>query len=196
VAKGGYHTLQYGAHTELVQEVIDLLSGRDLLSAVGGEEEGPDVFITNDLTLARNTNCDMAWFDLKENSIADWIWTSEWHGRQERHTLQAQVYQPFSEWRLRKHVGDHLREMLAKMDPQADLKEAASEIAETALADLGYCAENRAFNGLTDNFWEKLFRVYRKGLWPCGWQNVAGGTGKFIAYCRPHADPVSSRTHA
>lgn len=164
-----------------------MLSGDNLLFAVGGEDETPDELITNDLNRARKANSDMGWFDLKQNSIADCIWTSEWYGREDRQTLQTQVRQAFSGWRLRKQVRDRLLEMLRKADPEADLKETASEMADIAFSDLEYCAENRAFNGLTDNFWEKLFRLYRKGLWPCGWYIVAGGTGKFIAYRRPSA---------
>jgi hypothetical protein len=53
------------------------------------------------------------------------------------------------------------------------------------VADLFACAENRAFNGLTDNFWERLLGLYRRGLWPCGWRGVYPGPGTFAAYRRP-----------
>ena len=43
---------------------------------------------------------------------------------------------------------------------------------------------SRAFNGPTDNFWERLFRLYRRRLWRCDWRGVYPRQGKFLTYRR------------
>jgi hypothetical protein len=45
---------------------------------------------------------------------------------------------------------------------------------------------NRAINGENENFWESVFRVYREGMWPCGWDGAWPRRGKLIAWrcCR------------
>ena len=50
--------------------------------------------------------------------------------------------------------------------------------------ELCYCAENRAANGLADNFWERMFQLYRRGVWACGWRGFFPRPGKFVAYRR------------
>jgi hypothetical protein len=57
------------------------------------------------------------------------------------------------------------------------------------VSELWYCAENRAFNGLTDNFWERMFRLYQQGVWPCGGRGVFPSPGKFVVY-RRSAEPL------
>ncbi|MEC2060862.1 MULTISPECIES: hypothetical protein [Bacillus] len=51
---------------------------------------------------------------------------------------------------------------------------------EEIVADLNNCAINRAVNGITDNFFEKLFKIYKAGYFPCGWDGDYPN-GNFIA---------------
>ncbi|KAF1678016.1 hypothetical protein [Bacillus sp. SKDU12] len=51
---------------------------------------------------------------------------------------------------------------------------------EDIVADLNNCAINRSINGNTDNFFEKIFKIYRAGYFPCGW-NGDYPHGTFIA---------------
>ncbi|KYD06490.1 hypothetical protein [Bacillus atrophaeus] len=51
---------------------------------------------------------------------------------------------------------------------------------EDIVADLNNCAINRAINGNTDNFFEKVFEIYKAGYFPCGW-NGDYPNGGFIA---------------
>ena len=43
------------------------------------------------------------------------------------------------------------------------------------------CAPNRLVNGKVDNFYEKVFKVYKMGGWPCGWKGEYM-EGKMIVY--------------
>ncbi|MFJ9288757.1 hypothetical protein [Bacillus halotolerans] len=51
---------------------------------------------------------------------------------------------------------------------------------EEIVADLNNCAINRAINGKIDNFFEKLFKIYKAGYFPCGWDRNYPN-GNFIA---------------
>lgn len=53
-------------------------------------------------------------------------------------------------------------------------------IFEDIVADLNNCAINRAVNGKIDNFFEKLFKIYKAGYVPCGWDGDYPN-GSFIA---------------
>ena len=44
-------------------------------------------------------------------------------------------------------------------------------------AELLLCAKSRLVCGKENTFFEKLFKAYSHGMWPCGWNN-----GKIIVY--------------
>ncbi|MGR3207408.1 hypothetical protein ACSYGW_13760 [Bacillus glycinifermentans] len=49
------------------------------------------------------------------------------------------------------------------------------------VADLHNCAINRAINGKTNSFFEKIFEIYQFGAFPCGWSGDYP-EGKIVAY--------------
>jgi len=55
------------------------------------------------------------------------------------------------------------------------------EIFEEISGDLYICALNRLINGNVDNFYERIFDIYKLGAWPCGWQGNYP-EGKMIVY--------------
>lgn len=55
------------------------------------------------------------------------------------------------------------------------------DINEEVEGDLVMCALNRLVNGKTDNFYEKIFEVYKHGGWPCGWKGIYP-EGEIIVY--------------
>ncbi|WP_438347711.1 hypothetical protein ACP8HI_18835 [Paenibacillus sp. FA6] len=57
-----------------------------------------------------------------------------------------------------------------------------SDFFESVVVDLRNCALNRAINGEGENFYEHIFRVYKAGGFPCGWEGDYPGEGKLIAY--------------
>ncbi|HEB2439422.1 hypothetical protein BTTOUR_21525 [Bacillus thuringiensis serovar toumanoffi] len=56
-----------------------------------------------------------------------------------------------------------------------------TKLVEEVERDLEMCALNRLVNGKVDNFYEKVFKVYKMGGWPCGWKGEYM-EGKMIIY--------------
>lgn len=55
------------------------------------------------------------------------------------------------------------------------------DIFEEIIGDLHMCALNRLVNGKVDNFYERIFEVYKLGGWPCGWEGEYP-EGRVIVY--------------
>ncbi|WP_342439390.1 hypothetical protein NSS79_11020 [Paenibacillus sp. FSL L8-0436] len=53
---------------------------------------------------------------------------------------------------------------------------------ETVVVDLRNCAINRAINGVVENFYEQVFKIYKAGGFPCGWDGDYPDEGRLIAY--------------
>ncbi len=124
------------------------------------------------------------WQDLTENLVAELIWTTPYWERPDRNAIHDQLFRAFHGSPLEQQLAGRFREILPQVEPLPGWEHCGEQVANNAVTDLWYCAENRAFNGLTDNFWERLFRLYRQGVWPCGWRGVYPEPGKFIAYRR------------
>jgi hypothetical protein len=128
------------------------------------------------------------WHDLTENLVAELIWTSaSWH-RPDREALHGPLFKRFLSSSLEKDLRRRLTEILPAAEPLPGWQDCAEHLANNMVSELWYCAENRAFNGLTDNFWERMLRLYQQGVWPCGWWGVFPSPGKFVAY-RRSAEP-------
>ncbi|MEK5236181.1 hypothetical protein NST99_10870 [Paenibacillus sp. FSL L8-0470] len=70
-------------------------------------------------------------------------------------------------------IADGLRSQIT--DPYRDFF-------ETVVVDLRNCAINRAINGEVENFYEQVFRIYKAGGFPCGWDGDYPDEGRIIAY--------------
>jgi hypothetical protein len=151
----------------------DLL-GRNLLN-----EGQPDLTIDEvreDLT--------WNWQDLTENLVAEFIKTEEYWQRADRDPLHDKLFHEFHGTPLERQLQERFAALLPAVEPLPGWQHPADQVAHNAACDLRYCAENRVFNGRTENFWEQLFALYQQGLWPCGWRGVYPRPGKFVAYRR------------
>jgi hypothetical protein len=137
------------------------------------------------------------WHDLTENLVAELLYTSEYWRRPDREALSGPLAERFFSSSLESDLRRRLLEILPAAEPLPGWESCADYLANEIVAVLWYCAENRAFNGLTDNFWERMFRLYQEGLWPCGWRGAYPAPGQCVAYRRPGAPvawpPVSIR---
>lgn len=124
------------------------------------------------------------WHDLTENLVAELIWTSAYWQRPDRNALHDPLFKLFMSSSLEQDLRSRLVAILPAAEPLSGWKNCAEHLANNMLSELWYCAENRAFNGLTDNFWERMFHLYQQGVWPCGWRGVFPSPGKFIAFRR------------
>ena len=82
-------------------------------------------------------------------------------------------------WPFGRATLDHFRGRVAE--------EFVGHIAEEVGEVLQKCAENRACNGRTNNFWERVLKLYLKGLWPGGWERRWPKPGRFVAWRREKA---------
>jgi hypothetical protein len=131
------------------------------------------------------------WQDLTENLVAECIKTREYWQRPGRKALHDQLSKRFLASSLERDLRRRLIGLLPVAQSLPGWENCADHVANNMVAELWYCAENRAFNGLTDNIWERMFRLYQQGVWPCGWRGVFPTPGKFIVY-RPSAEPVAA----
>jgi hypothetical protein len=146
---------------------------------------GHNILTGEDLTVGEvRDELAWTWQDLTENLVAELIWTAAYWERPDRKAIGDPLFQVFHDSPLERQLAGRLRESLPWVEPLEGWGHCGEQVAHNAVTDLWYCAENRAFNGSTDNFWERLFRLYRQGVWPCGWRGVYPGPGKFVAYLR------------
>src|SRR5262245_51312087 len=137
---------------------------------------GHNLLTGEDLTLGEvRDEVAWTWQDLCENLVAELIRTAGYYARPDRKAIHKPLFQEFHGSSLERELVERLRRTLPAAEPLPGWGHCGEQVANNAVTDLWHCAENRAFNGLTDNFWERLFRLYRRGFWPCGWRGVYPG---------------------
>lgn len=191
------------------EETEDAWITNDLRLAVelnGGEGEHARFLLASDISASDWGNADLlghnlvtgedltigkvrdellwTWQDLTENLVAELIWTAAYWARQDRDAIHDPLFQAFHSSSLERQLAERFRDILPHAEQLPGWGHCGEQAAHNAVNDLWYCAENRAFNGPTDNFWERLFRLYCLGQWPCGWRGVYPSPGKFVAYRR------------
>jgi hypothetical protein len=122
------------------------------------------------------------WHDLTENLVAELIKTPEYWQRPDQRPISDALFHQFCGTALERKLRERFAGLLLPAEPLPGWKEPAEQLANNVVCELMWCAENRAFNGLTGNFWEQLFGLYQQGFWPCGWRGVYPQPGKFVAY--------------
>lgn len=132
------------------------------------------------------------WTDLRQNLTALHIHAKGGYEWSERHEAELHTIRSMAiKWRgdTRVPLVEHFLRRLPEgpSGPDGSAGYYRTYIADEAPVDLMLCAHNRAFNGLTDNFWESLFQAYKAGLWPCGWHGTWPAPGVLIAWRRPSA---------
>ncbi|MED0681268.1 hypothetical protein [Aneurinibacillus thermoaerophilus] len=158
--------MKYGPNTALVEEVINFVKSGNLLVPTNKDGALKNVHIIIDFERAKALAWDeeYGWTDRRENEM-------------------SKVMEGYYETEDLKEYKEELDKLLDTfvMYLRRRLKGMYSEIFDDVVADLYNCAFNRAVNGNDYNFFEQLFEVYRKGGWPCGWQDNHP-QGKLTAY--------------
>jgi hypothetical protein len=135
------------------------------------------------------------WHDLTENLVAELIKTSDYWLRSDRPPIADALFHQFCRTPLERKMRERFAVLLPPAEPLPGWQSPAEQLANNIVCELMWCAENRAFNGLTGNFWEQLFGLYQQGLWPCGWRGVYPQPGKFVAYRRAEPHAAANRPH-
>lgn len=165
--------MKFGAHTQLVQEVLDFASSGNLLQPLDSIQRDEWVIITNleeAEVFAWQLPCgkeEYLWTDIRERAMSD---------------VLSSAYSIPSFVGIGERIAREV-ESLVKI-VKSRVTQQHRELVDDIIGDLRNCAFNRAINGLADLFFEQMFSIYRAGGWPCGWQGDYP-SGKFLTYFPP-----------
>ncbi|SCN06087.1 Uncharacterized protein BCINRASA_03723 [Bacillus wiedmannii] len=164
--------MKYGENTKLVEEVIEYIQKRSLFDRndIKLHELLHDIEMIHDFDKAQ----ELAWS--QDLDVTQIVWDDM--KSDESAKLLEGTYNPNMESK---------KEMLYEVFSdnynyyQAFISIDHINILEEVERDLEMCALNRLVNGKVDNFYEKVFKVYKMGGWPCGWKGEYM-KGKMIVY--------------
>lgn len=153
--------MNYGPHTDLVQEIIDFAEGVGVLQPVR-PIEGERLHIIQDFGEAKEYAYHRYITD--QEDAANWTDLREW---QVGHVLGA----TYANTNL-VPVRDSVRGLTDRLfrATNANLPAVYLEVVDDVAADLENCALGIAVYGPGESFFDLLWSVYRQGGWPCGWE--------------------------
>ena len=160
--------MKFGKNTLLVEEVMDFIRHNRMFNIKDVKLD--NIEIINDFNKAQN----LAWS--QDSNEVDTVW--EYVKSQESESIVENVYNLDLV-----SLQDELYEFFGNNAHYSDdfLPFDYIDIKEEVEGDLTMCALNRLVNGKTDNFYEKIFEVYKQGGWPCGWKGTYP-KGEMIVY--------------
>lgn len=146
--------MKFGVNTPLVDEVIQLAQDR--------------------LIFAKYTDAASTWtriYDLQDAEQLAWHATFgdneyTWSDIREREIAEANSRGYYLPKQVQDALEANLTTLTRLIQPQLDEK--YIELFDDIVGDLYNCALNRAVHGAS-GFYEEVFRAYRSGGWPCGW---------------------------
>jgi len=160
--------VKYGIYGEFVEEVIQFAN---LMQNIQKTEIPQNIVIINQYAEVKRLvfnevfgEDEYTWSDIKQLEMGK---------------VKGQLYKLDSA-----HKPDGLEEVTALIAGglRNQIIESYSDFFESVVVDLRNCAINRAINGDTDNFYERIFDIYRAGGFPCGWAGDYPGKGNLMAY--------------
>src|SRR5690606_31171084 len=151
--------MKFGENTQLVEEVMDFIRNNKMFNKNNFHVNNLEVI--NDFNEAQN----LAWS--QDSSEVDTVW--EYVKSQEAESIVEKVYDLDLVTQQ-----DDLYDYFSDHDNYSNdfIPFDYIDINEEVEGDLTMCALNRLVNGKTDNFYEKIFEVYKAGGWPCGWKGT------------------------
>lgn len=163
--------MQYGPNTDVVQEVIEYVRTGPLFAPQEHSDFGSSCSLLRDFEEAKALAWNIPFRDIK------WTWTDI--RENEMAEVRGVRYQidGFDEYR------DSLRDLLQVFTRYVKrrLQHKYSAVLDDVVADLYNCAFTRAVYGVREDFFERLFVVYRAGGWPCGWDGEYPD-GRLVVY--------------
>ena len=159
--------MKYGKNTQLVEEVVNFIGNlhffynekllnRDVVM-VNEYERAQELAWSQDLDEVENV-----WEDIKSSEGGEII---------------GQLYE-----RDLNSMERPIREIIQSTENYpGDFVAQYIDVFEEIIGDLHMCALNRLVNGKVDNFYERIFDIYKLGGWPCGWEGEYP-EGRMIVY--------------
>ena len=162
--------MKYGVNTKLVEEVIEFATVGNLFITTSTIPE--DIIFIEDFKRAEYLSREevygedeYTWKDIRELEMSE-IWGKYYSMHEPEKPSLDGLLSVFIEC-LKGRVSNPY-----------------SYFYDDIVAEFKNCAVNRAINGKTDNFYEKIFEIYKSGGLPCGWDGDYP-QGKIVAYF-PH----------
>ncbi|CAG9614816.1 hypothetical protein BACCIP111899_04049 [Bacillus rhizoplanae] len=157
--------MKYGKNNQLVEEVINFISNLQLFhkekllnrDIVNEYERAQELACSQDLDEVENV-----WDDIKSSESGEIIGKLYENGLNSMERPIREVIQSSENY-----PGDFASQYI--------------DVFEEIVGDLHMCALNRLVNGKTDNFYERIFEIYKLGGWPCGWEGKYP-QGRMIVY--------------
>jgi hypothetical protein len=164
--------MNFGTHSTLVEEILSTIEHGEILSGHGPVSE-PGALVIHDFDEAKRYawsrpiagDESSTWNDLREDEVAPF------HAMPHEHPESKTAYDA---------TDGLLPRLLALLG--AKLSIVYGELLDDVAADLQHCAMYRALHGLVpDSFWERIWRMYSTGAWPCGWEGDYP-TGRIVIF--------------
>lgn len=161
--------MNYGAHSKLVEEVIQF--SRTLQCASPSLHLLNEIDVINEIERAEFLayeevfgEDEYTWKDIRELEMSE-VWGGYYNLSEDGKTLEL----------------DGLLDIIAGNVRKSE--NVLSDFFDDVVADLKNCAVNRAINGKTNNFFDKIFEIYKASGFPCGWSgDYPDPEGRIIAY--------------
>lgn len=157
----------------LVQEVIDFVNKDNFLQGFSCNSTD-QLIVETDFKKATNyaieqliDHANLCWLDIRQQE-------------------NAKVYGKLYQYPDHSQLSERIYKLSEPFLKQLKFKIPAvyQEVIEDILGDMCCILENRLINGLTDNLFEQMFQVYKRGGWPCGWKGNYP-EGKMIVFSPP-----------
>lgn len=162
--------IEVGENAGLVAEVLDFVSGGNLLKVSG--RAYPSGEVINNIEVAKKFAWDevygsdeYTWADLRSDKMSE-IWSVIYDGESKYADVDNKLSGVLSEMS---------REILSQLDQQH------KEFFDNIVSDLKGCLYSRAVLGRSNKFFENIFNIYQSGGWPCGWKGE-WPNGHMISY--------------
>ena len=86
-----------------------------------------------------------------------------------------------------KNISKEVRSVEVGEEDEITYSEEALSVEAEIYEDLRSCIQSRKVCGYQHDFFERMFKIYELGGWPCGWEGKLT-EGRFIAYFPLHED--------
>ena len=155
----------YGQHTDLVQEVADFGCSDKVLNNPTPFDDGT-VIIERDFETALHRARTQGQ-DEDEEMDEDWL---SWGDIREHELSELYILAP--EASHDKEINNALHQLTETMRQclEENLPQEYIRTLNGIDGDMYSCARSRALMGDQNPFFEKLFNLYKAGVWPCGWE--------------------------
>ena len=148
----------FGKNTHLVIAVLDFITSREFFRGV--KKSNGYVNVLTDFKIA----AEYAYY--KVYGSIEYTWTDI--RSYESSKIWSKIYDHQDSIDVQNKLSSLLGEISEKV--QKKLTPPYNELLDDVTDDLSMCIKSRAIQGISNKFYENIFKAYKSGGWPCGWK--------------------------